>query len=32
MEPDGSRVTWTYDKTYQLTREHRSGLIAVDTT
>ena len=25
LEADGSRVTWSYDKTYQLTGEHRTG-------
>ncbi|MCA9031259.1 MAG: hypothetical protein KDA66_10645, partial [Planctomycetaceae bacterium] len=25
VEADGSRVTWLYDNTYQLTGEHRSG-------
>ena len=25
LEADGSRVTWTYDDTYQLTGEHRTG-------
>jgi hypothetical protein len=24
-EADGARVTWTYDKTYQLVNEHRAG-------
>ena len=25
MESTGNRVTWSYDKTYQLTNEQRSG-------
>jgi RHS repeat-associated protein len=32
IEADGVRVTWSYDKTYQLTREQRSGANACDTT
>jgi RHS repeat-associated protein len=32
IEADGVRVTWSYDKTYQLTREQRSGANAYDTT
>lgn len=31
-EEGTDRVTWTYDNTYQLTREHRSGVHAYDTT
>ena len=31
-ESDGSRVTWTYDDTYQLTRERRSGAVSFDVT
>ena len=31
-EITGDRLTLTYDKTYQLTREHRSGTHAYDTT
>ena len=32
VEADGTRVTWTYDKTYQLTRERRSGASSYDVT
>ena len=31
-EADGSRVTWSYDAASQLTREHRTGTAARDTT
>ena len=31
VETNGDRVTWTYDDTYQLTREQRSGANAYDT-
>ncbi|QDT22402.1 RHS repeat domain-containing protein [Gimesia chilikensis] len=32
VEDTGDRVTWTYDDTYQLTREHRSGTDAYNVT
>lgn len=32
VEQDGTRVTWSYDSTYQLTRERRSGANSYDTT
>ena len=32
VEANGDRVTWTYDNTYQLTRERRSGANAYDIT
>ncbi|MFO0812018.1 MAG: hypothetical protein U0796_02300 [Gemmatales bacterium] len=32
IEADADRVTWSYDTTYQLTRERRSGANAYDTT
>jgi YD repeat-containing protein len=28
----GTRTTWSYDKTYQLTREQRSGAVSFDVT
>jgi RHS repeat-associated protein len=31
-EASGDRVTWTYDATYQLTRERRSGVNSYDVT
>src|SRR5207245_980642 len=31
-ESDGTRVTWSYDKTYQLTHERRSGANAYNMT
>jgi RHS repeat-associated protein len=31
-EADGTLVTWSYDATYQLTRERRSGANSYDTT
>jgi RHS repeat-associated protein len=31
-EASGDRVTWTYDATYQLTRERRSGVNGYDVT
>ncbi|MFO0811630.1 MAG: hypothetical protein U0796_00315 [Gemmatales bacterium] len=31
IESNGDRVTWSYDTTYQLTRERRSGANAYDT-
>ena len=32
LERNGDQVTWTYDKTYQLTNESRSGAHAYNTT
>jgi len=32
VEQNGDRVTWSYDTTYQLTREQRSGANAYDIT
>ena len=32
VEANGDRVTWTYNNTYQLTRERRSGANAYDIT
>ena len=32
VEADGNLVTWTYDNTYQLTRERRSGADSYDVT
>jgi len=32
IENNGDRVTWSYDDTYQLTRERRSGANAYDVT
>src|SRR5262249_15278242 len=32
VEADGTRVTWTYDNTYQLKREQRSGANSYDVT
>lgn len=32
QEADSNRVTWSYDRIYQLTREKRSGANAYDTT
>jgi RHS repeat-associated protein len=32
VEQDGTRVTWSYDPTYQLTRERRGGANSYDTT
>jgi RHS repeat-associated protein len=32
VEADGNRVTWSYDNTYQLTRERRSGANSYDVT
>jgi RHS repeat-associated protein len=32
VEADGNRVTWSYDPTYQLTRERRSGANSYDVT
>ena len=32
VESDGDRVTWSYDNTYQLTREQRSGANSYDVT
>jgi RHS repeat-associated protein len=32
VEADGARVTWSYDSSYQLTRERRSGANAYDVT
>jgi RHS repeat-associated protein len=32
IEADGTRVTWSYDNLYQLTRERRSGTHAYDIT
>src|SRR5262249_50296718 len=32
VEADGTRVTWSYDSIYQLTREGRSGANAYDVT
>ena len=32
VEADSDRTTWTYDRTYQLTREHRTGNVAFDVT
>src|SRR5262249_49984872 len=32
IESDGTRVTWSYDNTYQLTRERRSGANTYDVT
>ena len=32
VEQDGTLVTWSYDPTYQLTRERRSGAHSYDTT
>jgi RHS repeat-associated protein len=32
IESSGVRVTWTYDNTYQLTREQRGGANSYDTT
>ena len=31
-EDGGDRVTWTYDRSYQLRREHRSGVSGYDVT
>jgi len=31
-EANGDLATWSYDETYQLTRERRSGANAYDTT
>jgi len=31
LEHSGDVVTWSYDATYQLTREHRSGIHGYDT-
>ena len=31
-EANGDLATWSYDETYQLTRERRSGATAYDTT
>jgi YD repeat-containing protein len=32
VDADGNRVTWTYDATYQLTEEHRTGTNGFQTT
>jgi RHS repeat-associated protein len=32
VEQDATRVTWSYDATYQLTRERRNGANSYDTT
>src|SRR5262249_9508610 len=32
LESNGDRTTWTYDTTYQLKRERRSGAVTYDVT